>query len=257
MMCELEVWKQRAAFVTLTYDDEHLPVCGQDGPLRLGSLSTIDAERWLKRLRKAIEPRRFRFYLAGEYGSDKPYFHRGLRRFVKGTERPHYHAIVFGLDPFGDKQVLGESWPFGHVVVGTVTADSIRYVADYVIARLTGDEAARVYKGRTVPFSRMSQGLGRDWCDARAEELRESLAIMHRGVTVGLPRYFAKRLGITDADTIVEKSRRWSETMLQHLDEFGEECKGEFFDWPSVRRSNYQNLLDAEGRARVKPRGKM
>ena len=61
-------------FITLTYDDEFLPVGG--------SLDKGAFPRFMKRLRKKFEPRRIRFYHAGEYGD----------RFG----RPHYHALLFG-----------------------------------------------------------------------------------------------------------------------------------------------------------------
>ena len=66
-----------SSFVTLTYDDEHMP--------KDGSLCKKHLQQFIRRLRKALYPRKIRYYAVGEYG-DKSW-------------RPHYHLIVFGLSP--------------------------------------------------------------------------------------------------------------------------------------------------------------
>ena len=73
---------ERACFVTLTYDDEHLP------PGK--SLNYPDVQKFLRRLRKRVGVP-IRFYLCGEYGDD--------------TDRPRYHICLFGFD-FPDKALL-------------------------------------------------------------------------------------------------------------------------------------------------------
>ena len=60
------------SFVTLTYDDEHLP--GDQ------CLDHRDFQLFMKRLRKRFPSR---FFMCGEYG--------GL------NGRPHYHSILFGV----------------------------------------------------------------------------------------------------------------------------------------------------------------
>ena len=57
------------AFVTLTYEDDNVR-----------SLVPKDPQDWLKRIRKAVEPLRLRYYLVGEYGDI--------------SERPHYHVAL-------------------------------------------------------------------------------------------------------------------------------------------------------------------
>lgn len=74
-----------ALFVTLTYDDDHVPfVRCHDGVMR-HNLDPRDPQLFIKRLRKFYDTRfdrKLRFYLCGEYGST--------------TFRPHYHMILFG-----------------------------------------------------------------------------------------------------------------------------------------------------------------
>lgn len=106
---------EETSFVTLTYDDDHLPA---DGKLDKGHLSG-----WLKRLRARLHPRRVRFFACGEYGET--------------TERPHYHALLYGVrhDPS-----IQESWPFGFTRVDPCTPAAISYVAGYVGKKISDRE---------------------------------------------------------------------------------------------------------------------
>ena len=79
--CMLELqYHDSAYFVTLTYNEEHVPRTGLHGEM---SLRKRDFQLFMKRLRKKYSDDRIRFYAAGEYGTT--------------TQRPHYHAILFGL----------------------------------------------------------------------------------------------------------------------------------------------------------------
>lgn len=78
-------------FITLTYDDDHLPQNGVDlktGEYKpLPSVSKDEMQRFLKRLRKYLNLNKdnavLKYYLTGEYGDlDK---------------RPHYHSIIYIL----------------------------------------------------------------------------------------------------------------------------------------------------------------
>lgn len=80
-----------SSFVTLTYDDEHVPVSLDPGCL----------QRFLKRVRKRVA---FRYLAAGEYGD----------RFG----RPHYHVLLFGVAP---SFPVGRYWSVGSVDVKPLT----------------------------------------------------------------------------------------------------------------------------------------
>lgn len=126
-------------FVTLTYSPEYLP----DDK----SVSIRHCQLFLKRLRRLVEPLRFRYYIVGEYGE------RSLR--------PHYHAVFFGL-PLEDHKngkpcecYVCRSWTDGYVYIGSVTAESASYVAGYCTKKLTKAGDARL-QGRHPEFARMS-----------------------------------------------------------------------------------------------------
>ena len=106
----------KAVFVTLTYDNEHLPP--------FGSLVLADLQKFYKRLRKEVtkvygSSYKIRHYSCGEYGDN--------------FGRPHYHAIIFGLGLIpSDKDMIRWKWSHGSVFFGTVTPDSISYVCQYI-----------------------------------------------------------------------------------------------------------------------------
>ncbi len=129
---EQSLWANNI-FITLTYDDEHLP--------EHKTLVKRDFQLFMKRLRrpnkelKWIPPNPIRYYHCGEYG-DK-------------YERPHYHAILFNCNFSDREQINGHKglttsktlkglWENGHVSIGNVTFDSASYVAGYVQKKITG-----------------------------------------------------------------------------------------------------------------------
>ena len=200
------------AFVTLTYADEHLPVL----PNGLPTLVLKDAQDWLKRLRKMIEPIRVRYYLAGEYGDE--------------TERPHYHAAVFGFpscrnastrcDPNPHRartfahnaeqccepcRILQSSWGAGAIYCGQLEDHSAQYIAGYVTKKLYRADDPRL-QGRFQEFSRMSlrPGIGADFMhEVASSYLQFNLersqadvpsALRHGKRELPLGRYLTRRL---------------------------------------------------------------
>jgi len=128
-----------SVFVTLTYDDKHLPLHG--------SLCRRDVQLFLKRLRKAYGAG-VRFFGCGEYGGH--------------TLRPHYHILLFNVDfpdkrrvvvglggadkaPLYESKALGRLWQVGYHSIGDVTFDSARYVAGYCLKKINGPKADSAY----------------------------------------------------------------------------------------------------------------
>lgn len=134
-----------SCFVTLTYDEKNLP----NG----GNLEPTHSQKWLKRLRKELSPEKIRYFLVGEYGDE--------------SQRPHYHAAIFGLDPIhtqsfdSTSELINKTWGKGHTMVGTLTMESASYIAGYVTKKLTNKNDPYVSKklaGRNPEFARMSLG---------------------------------------------------------------------------------------------------
>lgn len=165
--CMLELqYHESSYFVTLTYDDEHVPVTyyseNVDGEARSGlTLRARDLQLFLKRLRKEHFYERLRFFACGEYGTT--------------TYRPHYHAIIFGLTlddlrpykrspqnyDYFISDSLTECWGLGFVVVGAVTWETCAYTARYIMKKALG-QGAEVYERFNIEpeFVRMSRKPG-------------------------------------------------------------------------------------------------
>lgn len=187
----------RNAFITLTYDDSHLPPGG--------SLSYPDFQRFMKRLRRRIGSK-VRFYAGGEYGE-------------QGTIRPHFHACLFGYDfpdkiffkrsASGDKlytsKLLESLWPYGISSVGDVTFQSAAYIARYCVAKRTGDAAKSWYAcdefvdedgvirdSVTPEFNRMSlkPGIGSRWLEKFKTDVYPRDYVVVNGVKVKPPKYY-------------------------------------------------------------------
>jgi len=180
------------AFVTLTYNDDNLPMDK--------SLSKHELQCFFKRLRKNLDTfhdRKVKYFACGEYGQEKD--EHGIPK-----ERPHYHAIIFGLSPWGDdKEEVREAWTKGFIYTGTVTYDSARYVAEYINTEYDGELKKRVYGARSAPFKISSQGIGEKFAILEKEKIKNGLGITVRGHHVSVPRYYMEKAGVTDS----EKSR--------------------------------------------------
>lgn len=165
-----------ATFATLTYDDKNLPHTSGGLP----TLAPEHARNFLKRLRKAVQPTKLRFYLAGEYGD--------------ASWRPHYHIALFSYPtclrgrtlrpfnkPFGEPlwrecchqcRVLGNAWGHGNVDLGNLETSSAQYLCGYVTKKMTQRHDVRL-QGREPEFARMSNrpGIGYDALHELASEL--------------------------------------------------------------------------------------
>lgn len=167
------------SFLTLTYNNEHLP--------KSRNIEKRALQLFIKRLRRYVEPKEIRFYACGEYGEK--------------FGRPHYHICLFNHD-FDDKEMLRQAdfkrkgafhqktnshslytsktlekiWGKGFVTIGELTFETAGYVARYVTKKITGPKAEEYYKRDymtpgdqevTPEFALMSRmpGIGQPWLD--------------------------------------------------------------------------------------------
>lgn len=206
-MLELE-YHDSAYFMTLTYDNDHVPVSYYPDPntgeaLEALTLCKRDCQLFMKRLRRSFSADNIRFFMSGEYGST--------------TFRPHYHAIVFGLhlndlnpykrSPQGyqyyTSEALQKVWsidgvPIGFAVVGEVTWDTCAYTARYVMKKLTGD-LSEVYSYYNIQpeFTLMSRrpGIARQYYDDHPDIYEHqfiNLSTEKGGLKFAPPRYYDK-----------------------------------------------------------------
>nr|WAE43505.1 MAG: replication initiator protein [Microviridae sp.] len=187
---ELQYWDS-AVFVTLTYDEENCPwkfVVTHNGGFdniveEVASISKRELQKFFKRLRKTLQPRRIKYYACGEYGDT--------------NGRPHYHAIIFGVS-LQETEVLERLWNRGLVHCGTVTFDSARYVAGYLDKKYYGPLACKMYtsRGLTIPFQLSSQGLGLKFALDNKKQIEDHLYTTIKGAKQTLPKYYKTKLEI-------------------------------------------------------------
>lgn len=128
----------KKCFVTLTYNDEHLPHTKEG----LNTLKIKDLQDFFKRLLKNNPSCKIRRFWSAEYG------YTGTRANNGGN--PHYHCIIFGYKPNdliprkyhkeGDywdykSKSLMKIWGKGFVVVSEVTPESAGYTARYTMKK--------------------------------------------------------------------------------------------------------------------------
>lgn len=209
MMLELQD-HESSFFVTLTYDDLHIPTSdfpNPDGEVKQSfTLKKRDFQLFMKRLRDYYSGQKIRFYASGEYGSN--------------THRPHYHAILFGLKlddliPFGRSSKgfsyyrspsLEKLWPFGFVMVCDVSWDTCAYVARYVTKKLNGD-MADFYSRLNIEkeFSLMSRkpGIGRNYYDTHPDIFKYkyiNVSTRDGGREIKPSRYYEKLFELDQPD---------------------------------------------------------
>ena len=138
-----------ALFVTLTYDEKHLPTDA--------SLNKKHIQDYLKRLRKRDGTNTIRYFAVGEYGSN--------------YGRPHYHVILFNCSESHARASWNDSKgnPIGMVHIGKVTAASIAYCTKYIV------QPELSAPGLQKPFSLMSRKYG-----IGAHYLTDEMVAWHR-----------------------------------------------------------------------------
>ncbi len=177
-----------SVFVTLTYNDEELPENAE--------LCPKDLSGFIKGLRKTQE-RRISFFGCGEYGEI--------------TQRPHYHALLFGIE-FLDRDIgadtarpsvwrsetLEHTWGHGICEGGAVTMASASYVSGYIRKKVKQKDYVRAnpFTGALLrpEFARMSlrPALGRRWIQTYWEDVYPRDYVVIDGVKAKPPRYYDK-----------------------------------------------------------------
>lgn len=186
-------------FLTMTYDDDNLPADE--------SLNHRDWQLFAKRLREKAGP--FRFFMCGEYGDN--------------TQRPHYHALLFGLDipdrvkcnsvysvnTLYDSEMLREVWGKGFVTLGEVSHASAKYCATYALKRVSEDLEAERYTWvtrygevlvRKQPYGKMSlrPGIGAEWLAKYKSDVANHGAVFQNQFAKKVPRYFCELMEKVD-----------------------------------------------------------
>lgn len=196
-------YHEESYFITLTYDDQHVPrVRAPDGE-EIYTLNPKDLQDFIKRLRRLQDyhkSNQIRFYAVGEYGSC--------------THRPHYHAIIFGLklddlESIGrnkagtslhDSKIIRKIWGNGLTEVDLLTWESAAYCARYTTKKLGKSESDFYQQHGLVPeFSRMSlkPAIGWQYFDDHKDQIYAfdaiNISTAQGGRKVKPPRYYDQK----------------------------------------------------------------
>ena len=215
---------EQSCFLTLTMSPEYLET--RENPW---SLDKTEFQRFMKRVRK-------------KYGKKIRYFHCG--EYGEKNQRPHYHAIMFGLDP-EDKQLfqirediklytsptMAQLWPYGHHSIGEVTLESCAYVARYVTKKVNGEKAEQHYirwdplTGEGIPiepeYATMSRkpGIGRSWLEKYKQDVYPHDYVIIKKHPIRPPRYYDTLLAEEELEQIKQKRKEELPEVIDQYDE--------------------------------------
>lgn len=195
-------------FITLTYDDEHIPFHGyrdkKTGKEYYGaSLYLRDTQKFFKKLRFHHPDWNIKYVLAAEYGSK--------------TMRPHYHFIGFEIhlditklelwtrnewgQPVWRCKELEEIWKKGNVMIGEVTWETCAYTCRYVLKKADNSRPKEWYylQGLHPEWIAWSNGIGDQYLFDHTREILESDCVpvknKRTGQLVKPPLKFYRTLG--------------------------------------------------------------
>lgn len=211
------------SFITLTYSDEHIPKIVDDQGNISFTLSKLDLDNFIDKLRDNYRyiDGNFRFFAAAEYGMEE--------------NRPHYHVVIFGMG-CQFEEMVEKAWSKGFVTMSEIIPQRAAYVAQYTLKKnwkwLEGQNSAVIPE-----FSRQSRmpGVGalpiaiaylRDLCTSKsgAEYIANTTDVFRNieidGKNLPLGSYLRDKLRIelgiptirADRLKICGKPATWTET---------------------------------------------
>lgn len=211
---EMELpYHKNAWFLTLTYDDEHVPWSYNNGlginkwtgevEIENLTLNYKDMQDFWKRLRRYreyhnIDDGQLMYFQAGEYGGK--------------THRPHYHAIVYDLNikkedlkeykrkngiVYYNCDWITKIWGNGHVVITEASWKAFAYTARYTTKKVYGSESKKYYSDMGILPEKcmMSKkpAIGMKYYEEHKNEIYKKDSIqLKNGRSCKPPRYFDK-----------------------------------------------------------------
>ncbi len=186
---------ESAWFLTLTYNERKIP--------ENGSLNPTHLQSFFKALRREQSKKPISYFACGEYGEK--------------TDRPHYHAVLYGVDlldkyltpspndrPIWRSRTLEKHWRYGHSEFSTVNPATASYVAGYVTKKVNKKVNPNHYTrldpetGEIIDlqkeFSRMSlkPAIGKRWIEKYWTDVYPKDFVLLDGREFKPPRYYDK-----------------------------------------------------------------
>lgn len=209
------------SFITLTYNDHHIPVDG--------SVQKFEVQNFIRELRYKLNDKKIRYFACGEYGEkmDRPHYHMCLfnHDFHDKTLHESRYSVARrkGIHPdkCGDvykSPMLQEVWSKGFSTVGEMNFRTASYVSRYVTKKITGPPEKDHYKGLKPEFALMSRmpGIGAGWIEKNWNSVYPKDFFTMKGKRVRPPRYYDEALKKV-------KPKMYEEVMKRRR-ELGDEC---------------------------------
>lgn len=257
-------------FITLTYDDVHLPIAEKielpknkknpngkiyenDGTWT-GTLYEQHMITFLNTLRKDFERRGYegiKYFYCGEYGEK--------------THRPHYHIILLHcpleIKEFYNCHVdtnykahwkshqLEKWWKYGILDIAELEWSCAAYVARYCAKKISFDTDKTEYyeNGKMPEFIRMSKGIGFDYFKENLHKIYDTDEIIMRTVQGNIgsakpPKAFDRKLEQINPEMLekIKESRKKAQERADKL-------KSELSDY-----TDYENLIMAAEKVKKK-----
>lgn len=227
--CE-SLYHQENCFITLTYDDYHVPK----------KLNKSHFQEFIKGLRNAGV--KCRYYGCGEYGGQ--------------TGRPHYHIILFGYFPIDARyyftsqsgfrqftsKFLSDIWKKGILTVSEFTAETAAYTAGYVDKKYKQNDC----------FTLMSKrpGLGEQYFMDHYEQVykNDSLVVNFGSHVAKVPGYFDKLAEKIGLDITAVKDKRLVQLNYAMYKSMRDLNTIHVEDLFNVRAAEYKDKLDRKKR---------
>lgn len=201
--CNYELYKNRSAFVTFTYDDYHLPY--YDDMTLKPSLRRDDLHKFIDNLRHKVKKisllpsgskKDFSYFACGEYGGK--------------FGRPHYHVLFFGLDFADFSRLFNDTWKYGLIKTLPILSGGVRYVVDYFTKeKLTGKLAEEKYDKQFLerPFNLCSRGLGSELFFTHRDDIRNGKDLTIGSRVVPVPSYYKNLYGTYSDSEVIERTK--------------------------------------------------
>lgn len=178
-----DVW---SLFITLTYNDEHLPT-NEKG---LVTLNHDAYSKYVKRVRSQLKR---------DFGETVHLSIIGCGEYGAKTGRPHYHLVVHGI-PFSWKDswselvnALEQKWKFGYSYVKCCNSDVAGYVTKYSLKDLNKGRDDYLALDVEPPFRVFSNGIGMNYFEQNVERIRREGFCRDGKYKVSIPKYFKDR----------------------------------------------------------------
>lgn len=206
---ESQCWENNA-FLTLTYDDEHLPWDG--------SLSGEEPRLFIRYLRRHLTGVQLAPPECPFNGGRSPIRYFGCGEYGTKRGRAHYHLLLFNVR-FTDTTPVGKAtytsslvsrlWKHGSHLIGTVNPGSASYVAGYALKKVSKWEREQKYgvmdpetgefRVRKPEFAMMSlkPPIGSYWFARYKSELRNGFVVVN-GKETPIPRLYRDKLKLSD-----------------------------------------------------------